>query len=42
MSHQNVGGNDNYYKLFIDKYNSLTKIVYDYRIRHHETNKIGY
>lgn len=33
-------GNDRFYTLFNDEFKALTKIGNDYRIRHHETNKI--
>ena len=33
-------GNENYSKLFNAEFEALTKIGNDYRIRHHETNKI--
>jgi hypothetical protein len=35
-----ANGNENYTELFDEEFNKLTKLGNDYRIRHHETNKI--
>ena len=35
-----AGGNSEFYNLFNDEFNALTKIGNRYRIRHHETDKI--
>lgn len=35
-----ANGNDDFVDMFNDEFNALTKIGNDYRIRHHETNRI--